>query len=231
MGVSEDHREVTAAEYAAFTETQRDAWHLPEVAAQQRTLVDDELDCLCAGEDVPVFNVLQALVGAISPAPDSILEVGCASGYYHEVLQLGGWRGSYLGIDYSAALIDLARHYHPGGAFLVADATALGDIGPFDLVISGGCLMHIPRWRTAMDESVRVARGPVIFHRTPVVLGGETSYWVKLAYGVPCAEIHFGEAEFLAAIQASGLRVVQHLDVGDAGMFMGRSYLCQKELT
>jgi SAM-dependent methyltransferase len=228
MGVSEGHRQLTVEEYTALTEAHRDTWRDPALAAQQRELADAELARLHASEDVPVFNVLQDLVASLDQSPASILEVGCASGYYYEVLRLDGWRGRYLGVDYSEALIDLARSCHPGAKFCVADATDLGDIGAFDLVISGACLMHIPQWRIALAELVRVARGPVILHRTPIVLGGETSYWLKLAYGVPCLEIHFGEAEFLAAIQESGMRVVEYIDVGDAGMFMGRSYLCRK---
>ena len=228
MGVSEGHRELTREEYEVLVETHRDTWRDPALAAQQRALADVELERLHAAEDVPVFNVLQDLVAGLDQPPASILEVGCASGYYYEVLQLDGWSGRYLGIDYSETLIDLARRCHPGAEFCVADATVLGDIGTFDLVISGACLMHVPRWRTALAELARVARGPVILHRTPIVLGGTTSYWLKLAYGVPCLEMHFGEAEFLAAVQESGLRVVEHLDVGDAGMFMGRSYLCRK---
>jgi SAM-dependent methyltransferase len=173
--------------------------------------------------------VLQDLVARLDPPPATVLDVGCASGYYHEVLRFDGWRGRYLGVDSAETLVDLARRCHPEAEFRVADATDLGDLGQFDLVISSGCLMHVPRWRAALAELARAARGAAILHRTPIVIGGATSYWLKLAYGVPCLEAHFGEAEFLAAVAASGLRVAEHLDVGDAGMFVGRSYLCRKE--
>ena len=99
----------------------------------------------------------------------------------------------------------------------------------FDSVISGACVMHILRWRTALSEMVRVSRGPVILHRTPIAHGGHTRYWVKQAYGASCVEQHFGEAEFLDGLRTSGLLVVEARDIGDAGMFMMRSYLCQKE--
>ena len=228
MSVSDGHRKLTLEEYTALADECRDTWRDPSLAAQQRVMADAELARLRAADDVPVFNVLQDLVANLDQSPASIIEIGCASGYYHEVLQLDGWRGRYLGVDYSEILIDLARRSHPTAEFRVADATSLGDVGMFDLVISGACLMHIPKWRDALAELVRVARGPVILHRTPIVLGGTTSYWIKRAYGVLCLEIHFGEAEFLDALATAGLRVVEYLDVGDAGMFMGRSYRCQK---
>lgn len=229
MGVSEGHKQVTLEEYTALTKTIPDLWQDPSVASQQRALAETELARLRAGEDLPVFRVLQELVALVVPTPRSVIEIGCASGYYHEVLRLGGWSGRYLGVDYSEVLINLARSRHPEAEFRVADATALGDIGPFDLVISGACLMCVPRWRAALVEFVRVSRGPVILHRTPIVLGGETSYWLKLGYSRPCLEMHFGEAEFLDALREGGLRVVAHRDVGDSGMFMLRSYLAHKE--
>ena len=228
MNVSEGHREVSREEYLALAKTLPDLWHDPSVATQQRALVEQELAQLRAGHGLPVFTVLQELVGLLDAPPLSILEVGCASGYYHEVLKLAGWRGHYLGVDYSAALINLARSCHPGVEFRVDDATALGAVGDFDLVFTGACLMHIIDWRGALKELARVARGAVILHRTPIVLGGTTSYWCKFGYGRACLEQHFGEAEFLAGVAASGLRVVTHRDIGDAGMFMGRSYLCAK---
>lgn len=223
MGVSEGHRQISAAEFAGLTD---DLWHQAGVAAQQRALADAELVRLRAGEVLPVFNVLQQLVAQITPPPASILEVGCASGYYFDVLRLGGWAGRYLGLDYSATLIDLARKCHPEAEFGVADATALGEVGTFDLVFTGACLMHVLDWRAALAELVRVARGPVILHRTPISVSGVTSYWRKSGYGQPCREQYFGEAELLEALEAAGLRVVDHLDVGDSGTFLMRSYLC-----
>lgn len=228
MGVSEGHRQVTLDEYTALAATQRDIWHDPGVAAQQRALADTELARLRTGEVIPVFGVLQQLVAMVQPAPASVIDIGCASGYYHAVLRHAGWAGRYLGVDYAATLIDLARACHPDAEFRVADAAALGDVGTFDLVISSACLMHILAWRTALAELARVARGPVILHRTPLGVEGHTTYWAKLAYGLPCLEMHFGEAELLAALAAAGLRVTAQRDVGDSGTFLMRSYLCQK---
>lgn len=230
MGVSEGHREIDAAECARLLATHREMWRDPQVAAQQRALADAELARLRAGEAIPVFAALQRLVARVAPPPATVLEVGCASGYYHEVLRLGGWRGRYLGVDYSETLIDLARRHHPDGEFRVGDACDLGDLGSFDLVISGACLMHVVDWRAALAELARVARGPVILHRTPLAHGGATRCWAKRAYGAPCVERHFGEAELLAAFAAAGLAVRATVDLGDAGMFDMRSYLCDKEL-
>jgi len=227
MGVSEGHRQISAEEFAVLTD---DLWHQADVAAQQRLLADMELARLRAGESIPVFNVLQQLVALIDPAPVSILEVGAASGYYSAVLRLGGWHGAYHGVDYSATLIELAKQCHPGETFSVADATDLGTIGQFDLVISGACLMHVHDWRKAIKELVRVTRGPVILHRTPIAADGQTSYWEKLGYSHRCLEMHFGEVELLEALHAAGLRVEAQRDVGDSGTFRMVSYLCQTEL-
>lgn len=226
MAVSTDHEQLTAAQFAALAPA-AGLWHDPTVAAQQRALVDGELARLRAGEVLPVFSALQALVAAAAPA--SVLEVGCASGYYHAVLRHGGWTGRYLGVDYSAELVGLARQRHPDAEFAVADACDLGDLGTFDLAFSGACLMHVADWRRALAELARAAQRHVLLHRTPIAHGGATTYWHKQAYGAPCAEQHFGAAELLAAIAACGLRVVAQRDTGDHGEFAMRSYLCAKE--
>ena len=53
----------------------------------------------------------------------------------------------------------MVRHKHPALGFDVEDATGLkyGD-DVFDVVISGGCLLHIPNFQTTLAETAKVAR-------------------------------------------------------------------------
>ncbi len=157
---------------------------------------------------VDVFDVLvRALRELPGLRPDaSVLEIGCSSGYYADVLKIAGVNVSYTGCDYSDAFVALAREIYPGLRFEVQDATALHYADEsFDVVISGCCLLHIPEYETAVAETARVAREYAIFHRTPVVIGEPTKYFRKRAYGVETVEIHFNEPAFLALLEAHGL--------------------------
>jgi ubiquinone/menaquinone biosynthesis C-methylase UbiE len=164
----------------------------------------------------------------------SLLEVGCSSGYHSEVLALRDVNLRYCGCDYSPAFIELGRGLHPGLRLDVADATALPYAdGEFDIVLSGCCLLHIADYRRAIAEAARVARRHVLFLHTPVVHTTPTQYFTKQAYGVKTVEIHFSESELVGHFAANGLRVVavETLSTdwrrGDA--FAMKTYLCERK--
>ena len=102
------------------------------------------------------------------------------------------------------------------------DATQLSYMDQtFDVVISGGCLLHIPEYTQAIKETVRVSRKYVVFHRTPIVhMSGETVY-TKKAYGVETFETHFNEQEFVQKLKAENLSI---LGINTHAMGSCRSY-------
>lgn len=70
-----------------------------------------------------------------------VLDIGCGDGV------LAGYCGSYLGLDFSEAAIDLARKRNHGSEFLLYDFLAdVGDDlpdGPWDTIVLGELLEHI----------------------------------------------------------------------------------------
>nr|WP_315495531.1 class I SAM-dependent methyltransferase [uncultured Rhodoferax sp.] len=233
--VSTDFVQLSSADLVSETGRLRSSWQADELPARQRVLVDRQLAHYRAGQSVDVFDVL---VEAIKKLPrlngmDTLLEIGCSSGYYSEVFGIAGLPITYAGCDYSPAFVELARKTYPDLQFDVRDATALDYAdGRFDVVISGCCLLHIPEYETAIAETARVARHYAIFHRTPVLPQQSTMHFRKLAYGVETVEIHFGEAEFLALLDKHGLTLmdVQTLDedVHQGAMTAVRTYVCSK---
>lgn len=201
---------------SAVTEALTDGWKDPSIPQKQRHLVDSELQRMHQGDIVPVYRVAAQAVRATGLEDPLIVEIGCASGYYSEVLShLLGHPMRYMGADYSAALVQQASQYYPGLPFMVADATAL----PLrdnccDILFSPALLMHVPAYEQAIRESVRLSRFWCIFHRTPVVKSVSTVYLSKRAYGVPVVEIVFNENELLALFDRLGLRVEQTFQVG-----------------
>ena len=216
----------------------RSAWQTEALPRRQRELVDRQLAAYRRGTPLDVFDVMVRALRKLCPAAGrlSVLEVGCSSGFYAEVIGMAGLPIDYAGCDYSAAFVALARASYPGLSFDVEDATALRyRDAAFDVVISGCCLLHIPEYEQAIAETARVARHFAVFHRTPVVLGAATKYFRKQAYGIETVEIHFNEPQLLALFQRHGLELIETYTLNEerdrADPQRGnanRSYVCRK---
>lgn len=189
------------------------SWRSDRIPLQQRTLVQHELEDLYRGNPPVVFRVLaDALRPRIRPNIE-LLEVGCASGYYYEVLEyLLNVRLSYLGVDFSDSMIRLARSYYPHGRFEVGDGGALRfQDRSIPIVVSSCVLLHVCEYALHIAEAARVASEIVVFHRTPITRRSMTKYFKKFAYGVETFELRFNEVELLDLCRQAGLEIVsQH---------------------
>lgn len=210
-GVSSQYVTLKMSEVAGESARLRNSWKNSALPQRQRSLVDEQLHQYRSGAGVDVFDVF---VDSIRGLPElhrgaSLLEVGCSSGYYSEVIEIAGLPIRYSGCDYSEDFIRLARTKYPSITFAVEDATALNYAGSsFDIVVSGCCLLHIPEYVKALQETARVARSYAIFHRTPVVWEQPEQWYRKQAYGVDTVEIHFNEHRFLALLAEYGLELI-----------------------
>lgn len=233
--VSTDYIQLNGEESGTESERLRSAWKSEDLPGRQRKLVDQQIARFRNHKPVDVFDVLvQALRTLPSlPTGGTLLEVGCSSGFYSEVLNIAEIDLRYAGCDYSEAFIAMAKARYPDLQFGVEDATALRySENDFDVVVSGCCLLHIPEYEVAVRETARVASQYAIFHRTPVVLGQPNRYYRKQAYGVETVEIHFNEPQFLTLLEACGLELIAsytldevlHEGVGTAT----RTYVCKK---
>lgn len=216
-----------------------DAWRSEAIPELQRAGIDRALAAYRAGspnQELDMFvDMINQCIPKLRPATAkfSLLETGCASGYYSEVLSINDVPVRYSGCDYSEALIKMARSAYPNLAFDVDDATCLTyPDGKFDVVVSGCCLLHIYDYQKAICEAARVARSHVLFHRTPILHQRPTTFFTKKAYGNKVLEIHFNEHELVTLFTNSGLRVIDIRTLnaawrkGDA--YATKSYLCEK---
>jgi SAM-dependent methyltransferase len=234
--VSTGYQVIAPAEIERVAAALGSAWQDPAMPRAQLAVAEAELQAFARSERVPVFDVF---VNLLKRVPDvgakTLLEVGCSSGYYADVLRLRGLNTRYTGCDFSSAFIDLGRSRQPGIELEVQDATRLRyPDRSRDIVVSGCCILHIADYPAAIREAARVAREYVLFHRTPVLHTTPTTFYRKLAYGVQCLEIHFNETELLRHFRVAGLRVVDaetvslggHAPAGD--VLLVKSYLCEK---
>ena len=187
-----------------------EAWKSDEIPLKQRALVQRELDAMYRGDVPTVFRLLADTLKPYIHESQQILEIGCASGYYSEVLEyLLSRKLQYTGVDYSDALIDMAREYYPQKDFAVADGANLPyDDSSFYFVISSCVLLHVGNYKQHIYETTRVASDYVIAHRTPVCRQSNTRYIRKKAYGVETVELVFNEFELLNTFINSGLKII-----------------------
>jgi SAM-dependent methyltransferase len=215
-----------------------DSWKDPLIPQRQyESCAKKELENYAKGLPVEPYDVLVNILKDTIPDlhEKSILEVGCSSGYYNEVLKIKGINAKYHGCDYSESFVNFAKRLFSAVDFQVQDACALTyQDRSFDIVISGGCLLHIMDYEKAIQEAARVAKKYVVFHRTPVLHAKETSYYVKTAYGVEMFEIHFNERELLKIFRKNGLKVLDIItfhamfDKNVQDFYAYKTYLCEK---
>jgi SAM-dependent methyltransferase len=186
------------------------SWSDDGIPARQREVVDRQLAEYRAGKPNAGFDALTEILlhNVPNPGTKTLLEIGCASGYYAEVLRLRNVTTAYRGCDFSPALVRLARQTDPSVQFDIEDATRLSyGEDSFDIVVSGCCILHIPEYERAIAEAARVAREFVVFHSTPVVHLTGPWYYTKKAYGVEMVEIHFNEQKLLRTFARHGLHL------------------------
>jgi len=147
------------------------SWKNLKIPLEQLKTVDKEINMLRNGNPPRVYTIAAEALNAI-PGNNSLtlLDMGCASGYYSEIIStLVGKRFVYTGADYSDAMLDTAKKRYLGIKFINLDIshTDLAD-NTFDVVLSGAVLVHVREWKKAVIELARIARSYLIFHRTPL---------------------------------------------------------------
>lgn len=238
-GVSSNYVPLKVDEAAEVSARLRNSWRNSALPQRQRDLVDQQLRKYRSGNRIDVFDVF---VESLRSLPNfekgaSLLEVGCSSGFYSEVIEIAKLPIRYSGCDYSDAFIRLAKEKYPLLDFAVGDATNLQyPDESFDIVVSGCCLLHIPEYVKGIEETARVARSYAIFHRTPVVWGQAEQMYRKKAYGVETVEIHFNEQNFLALLDQNDLDLLathtlseECADTSRNRGHANRTYVCRKK--
>jgi ubiquinone/menaquinone biosynthesis C-methylase UbiE len=232
---SNNYRELESLDLARdYVNANPSGWLDPAMPMlQYTTVVHKELESFRAGGEVAPYDALVSLLRhSLLPTGSTLLDVGASSGYYSQVLLARDIYYHYTGFDFSRHYAVAARTLF-GVPFIVGDATNMHMIPDrsFDIVVSGGMLMHNLDYPKAILEIQRVADKQIVFHRTPVSLNDQTRYFVKEAYGLPCLEIHFNEKEILDLMQTHGWYVVtSHAVSWDKEMEKGHvSYLLKRQ--
>jgi protein-L-isoaspartate O-methyltransferase len=179
----------------------RSAWQDASIPTRQATLVQRQLEEFKAALPVPVFDTL---VAALRPQlqtdeKPTLLEIGCSSGYYSEVLQIKGLAVDYTGCDYSEAFADGTRMLRICASTLRTQQTSATKMVPSTSRFQVPACSTFPSIRKQSPRR-RGLRGAAVFHRTPVYHTLPHASFTKKAYGVKTIEIHFNERELISAL-------------------------------
>ena len=190
-----------------------EGWRDGDIALRQHQAYLPLIEELRRGNPRRDLQVAADAVAASGIANPSVVEIGCGSGYYSEVLEKLAGPVRYVGLDHSAAMIALARASYRGVPFLIGDAVAL----PFasnsaDIALSGTSLMHIAGYPAAIAETARIAKQWCVFHSVPVAEKRATTRMSKRAYGVKVFEAVFHRGELESLFARNGLRIERVFD-------------------
>jgi SAM-dependent methyltransferase len=214
-----------------------DGWQIESVAERQHRAFMPLLESARAGQPREDFVAAGRAVAATGLVEPLIVEVGCGSGYYSEILPLLLKRPvRYMGIDYSVSMTALARRTYPAVDFVAGDGCSLPLADNCcDILLSGTSLMHIADYEKAIAESTRVSGHWCIFHTVPVMETHSTVFLRKRAYGEPVVELIFNKTVIQDSFEAHGLsvRAVFESIPYDVSRVVGErtwtlTYLCQK---
>lgn len=181
-------------------------WKNPAIPLRQRDLTEQELRQMYNGKVPILFRILETCVKESYNGKCNILELGCATGYYYEVLNyLLDTKIKYTGVDFSENMIELARKYYPDADFVLADGASLPfENEQFSIVISGSILLHNLNYEQHIKETCRVAKDRIIVHRTLICRRRKTILQKKQAYGIDVFEARFNEIELLDLFENNG---------------------------
>ena len=214
-----------------------DGWQARSVAERQHQAFMSLLRAARKGQPRIDFVVAARALASTGLSDPLVIEVGCGSGYYSELLPLLlGRPVRYVGLDYAASMTALARRMYPDVPFVTGDACHLPlKTASCDVLFSGTSIMHIAAYQQAIAESVRVTHQWCVFHTVPVMAERTTTLLRKQAYGEPVVEVIFNQAELESIFAAQGLviRATFESIPYDVSVVVGEgtwtlTYLCEK---
>lgn len=111
---------------------------------------------------------------------DTVLDVGCASGYFFHSLRRRGLPVEYIGIDATADFIELGRRYLPAFG-LPADRLMVGRIedldGKVDHVVCMNVISNIDNFHRPLERLLRIASKSMVL-RESIADGASYTYVV-----------------------------------------------------
>ena len=107
------------------------------------------------------------MLGRVSSSIYSVLDLGCASGKFIEILKPFVTEFQYTGVDIVKEQIDNAKSFYPEHTFICDNILNIGYFNQFDLVNATGVFLHEPDYKSLIDLMIKAKIGRAHV-RTPV---------------------------------------------------------------
>ena len=198
-----------------MTSESESAWTGEHLPLYQRQFVQKSLESMYSGTVIPIFRSLVNALQFITHDPMSILDVGCSSGYYKEVIDyLLPHKIKYVGVDVSRSMVNMARDLHPNTEFQVSDGANLPySDKSFSTILSSGVLLHVNDVSAHVAEMCRVAEQFIVLNRTDIVRNSENRYHKKRAYGADMVDVWYNEQFLVELFLSHGFRKTYTVDI------------------
>ena len=142
------------------------------------------------------FRTETHFLDEIGPGLKSVLDIGCASGRFANLIACYTPSFEYTGADLVAEGVERARQNFPQHRFLVGNALDLELGSTFQLVNATGVVQHEPRFQELVERMVSWSSRYVLFdlkaapisahlvdwERSFVTIGDDRLYFVVLSY-------------------------------------------------
>lgn len=125
-----------------------------------------EPDCVRAFAEKNLAGFFESetrILQKVLPKVGSVLDVGCASGRFLDLLRSYGFDPDYTGIDISSANVDSARVLYPGKHFIHVNALEFVPKRKFDLVNATGVCQHEPNFESLIERMIEWSNRYVLF--------------------------------------------------------------------
>ena len=140
------------------------------------------------------------------PSESRVLDLGCGSGkpladYF---LAQGA---TLVGVDFAPAMIELARQHYPDADWIVADMTALPDLGVFDAIVSWDGFFHLSpeQQRASLPRILALLKPQGRLLLTVGPGAGEVDGWVE---GEQVYHASLSIEEYCSLLEQAGLSLM-----------------------
>jgi ubiquinone/menaquinone biosynthesis C-methylase UbiE len=174
-----------------------------------------EMDCHAQAADLMI---------PLIRSRDSILDVGCGSGYFYHSLKKREFPTNYYGIDASPTLIEIGRRYLASFGLPPQNLQAMRieDMsGEIDHIVCMNVLSNIDNYHRPLERMLLTAKKTVIL-RESINDIGSYSYVVDkyLDGGIPLKVYvnTYPEGEVVKFMESYGYKVTSHVDQHTGGL-------------